>query len=675
MWFSKSYRRHLCDMHINDWDESFLRDFSPEVYVENLKKAKISSAMIYFQSHAGLCYYPTKNGVMHNNFKGKEDLIKRTVDLCHKEGIDVIGYYSLIYNTAEHDRHPEWKLVDEGKNSWRGYGLVNPDPLPSHAKAARYGHCCPNNPEYRQFVVEQIKEMSEYFQVEGMFYDMPFWVYHCHCDHCKARFDKEVGGDIPKVNFKDDRYLAYLQKQRDWMGEFTKLVYDKTKEYFGKDCSVEQNFAEGALPVNRGCAEEVNDACDYSGGDLYGSEYNHSFTCKFYKNITKNQPFEYMFSRCTNLKKHTLTKSKDTMLSSAFNTLSHHGATLVIDAIDLTGTMDERVYTQLGQVFEETEKYDDKMEGKAVYDIGVYFSQVGKYSPEDDGYTNHAGTVNVCEQLVKSHILHGVTGHFSKLDGYMAIVASCLTKSDNIDNARLIEYVKNGGNLYFSTTDNKELLQELLGAETDGITEETANYISPTDNMVSFGIFTAKYPLAFEGKCPVVTKYAQDAKVLATLTKPATKQNEVKFASIHSNPPMYYTDMPVILERNYGKGKVVWSALPFEAVGEYHYRTVFSEFIMAQFGINPTLITDAPEELEALLYETDSGLQLCTTQLVEEGNAKKLCDFEISVKCLFTPKKIVRVGDGKEMEFTFCDNIASFHVDKMLVFEMYEIIK
>ena len=41
MWYTNSYRRHLCDMHIDDWDESFLSEFSPEEYYENLKKAKL----------------------------------------------------------------------------------------------------------------------------------------------------------------------------------------------------------------------------------------------------------------------------------------------------------------------------------------------------------------------------------------------------------------------------------------------------------------------------------------------------------------------------------------------------------------------------------------------------------------------------------------------------------
>ena len=35
-WYTNRFRRHLCDMHIDDWDDAFLSRFSPEEYLENL---------------------------------------------------------------------------------------------------------------------------------------------------------------------------------------------------------------------------------------------------------------------------------------------------------------------------------------------------------------------------------------------------------------------------------------------------------------------------------------------------------------------------------------------------------------------------------------------------------------------------------------------------------------
>ena len=247
MWYTNSYRRHLCDMHIDDWDEKFLSEFSPEEYYENLKKANIQNAMLYFQSHVGLCYYPTKAGKMHGGFRGKEDAMRRLVRLCRENGITVTGYYSLIYNNWAHDTHPEWRMVTpEGKSlretstevvaEFAGKGLC------------RYGLCCPNNYEYRDFVKKQIEEMADYFAFDGMFFDMPFWNHFCYCDACKERWAKEVGGELPIIrDWKDPKWLLHVEKRRQWMGEFAQFATDESKRV-APHASVEHNVAYAGLP-------------------------------------------------------------------------------------------------------------------------------------------------------------------------------------------------------------------------------------------------------------------------------------------------------------------------------------------------------------------------------------------------------------------------------------------
>ena len=76
-------------MHIEDWDEAFLSELDENKYVDNLKKADINYAMVYLQSHVGLCYYPTKLGSMHKAFEKDPWKMKRLVEACHKEGIKV----------------------------------------------------------------------------------------------------------------------------------------------------------------------------------------------------------------------------------------------------------------------------------------------------------------------------------------------------------------------------------------------------------------------------------------------------------------------------------------------------------------------------------------------------------------------------------------------------------
>lgn len=674
MWYENNFRRHLCDMHINDWDEKFLSEFSPEEYVANLKKAKIQNAMLYFQSHVGLCNYPTKIGKMHNAFLGKEDSMKRIADMCHNEGIAVTGYYSLIYNNWAHDNYPEWRMIDESGKSIYEQGKVLKAEFANN-DIFRYGLCCPNNKEYRKFVLEQIGEMAEFFDVDAMFYDMLFWPHMCYCDACKKRWKEEVGGEIPTVeNWNEKLWILHIEKRRQWMGEFAQMVTDETKRLL-PEVSVEHNFACAVLSDGKlAIAEPVNNACDYVGGDLYGGIYRQSFTCKFYRNITKNNPFEYMFGRVEgNLSNHTITKSKDVMLSQVFLTAAHHGATLVIDAIDPIGTMDRRVYEKVGEVFDEVIPYEKYYKGQMLEDVGIYYSLKSKFNPNGEKYTNHLSAVNTLDTMIFNNIPVGVTGSWNEIEKYKVLIASNLTSEDSGDFKRIADYVENGGNLYISGGNCEQLLELFFGAKLIGRTVEKITYIAPKALEVDvFDGFTEKYPLHFDGTAPVFEEF-DNKKVLATITLPYTNQNTIKFASIHSNPPGIPTDIPAIAATNYGKGKVVWSALPIEQIDIYTYRNIFINILKNIFGFEPTITSDAPKDIEIVTFVDGDDMYISTVGLNEDYKARKYEDFEICVKADAKPQSILLLPSEKLVDFSYNNGKISFKSENIKIFNMYKI--
>ncbi len=669
-WYSDKFRRHLCDMHIDDWDKGFLSKFSPQEYCENLKKANINSAMLYFQSHAGHCYYPTKVGHIHNAFVGKEDTMKQLVDMCHKNNINVTGYYSLIYNTYEHDKHPNWRIVESDGRSVREKNKINNIKGFSTASEARYGVCCPNNLEYRNFVFTQIEEMLEYFKVDGMFYDMPFWSQFCYCESCKKRWAEEVGGEIPTVeDMSDPMWQKHIEKRRQWMGEFVKAVSDKTKS-IDKDISVEHNFAYAVAADDQSkcCSYEVNESCDYAGGDLYGGFMEQSFTCKFYRNITNNQPFEYMFGRCTpSLSMHTVTKSPDQIDLSVFLTAAHHGATFVIDAINLDGTFDNRFYDRMGKSFEKQIPYEKYFKGNLVADIGVYYSINSIFNSHGNRFNNKTCAVNTVKTMIENHISVDVTGCFSELEKYKAIIAPYLTYADEKDIQRIISYVENGGTLYFSGCENKSLFDALVGTNVLGYTDYGVVYAAPTDN-VDFGWFNSDYPLPFNVNAPIIKK-PDDMEVLATITYPATKESETNFASIHSNPPYIKTDIPAIIKKEFGKGKVIWSALPLENSENYEYKQI----LISLLGIkNQSFISDAEETTEIIEFKNGNEIYINVVELLDRYNIPKTKSFGLKVLC-DKPKDIVCVDTNENISFEYANGYVEFVIKDFKIFTMYKI--
>ena len=657
MFYKDLYRRHLLDMHIDDWDESFLSEFSPEAYVENLKRAKVNYAMIYLQSHAGLCYWPTKSGVMHKAFEKDPGMMLRLITLCRENGIKVCGYYSLNYNTREHDRHPQWRMVTEDGHSRRENGQNDNSLAFASTKTARYGLLCPNNPDYKAFVFTQIEEMLAFFPVDAMFFDMPFWPHTCHCKHCQAAF----GGVIPT-----DRGRAITEFKSRSMGAFTQAVTDYVKR-LSPGMPVYHNYASAvASSAFSGCNEEVLAACDYACGDLYGDLYNHSLACKLYKNATPTAPFEQMLSRCKPaLRMHTLTKSHDELCTAVASTMAHHGATLIIDAIDPIGTMDSRVYDLIGQVFDFQIPYEPCFKGEMVEEVGIYYSLRSRGLPKDPGPLS--GCIGASKTLIRHHIPFGVTGSFAPLEGYKVIIAPALTEMDDGDADRLVSFVEKGGTLYLSGCGYPALLERLTGNRLVETQAVTSSYYAPKAGCEAlFGGFNAKYPLPFDGSAPRVE--ADSATVLATLTFPHTGPEEIRFASIHSDPPGIVTDFPAVTENAFGKGRVVWSALPFEDMPWPEYGQILLNLLKLDA---PFFTTDAPPHVELTAFRTDEGILLHTVALDENTVASDVSPFEISVEGM--AKEVVLLPAGTPIPFRHENGRTVFTTRRLHIFDTYRI--
>jgi hypothetical protein len=141
--------------------------------------------MIYFQSHVGLCNWPTATGAMHRGVSDP-DILAKLIEALHARDIPVCAYYGVHFNNWAYLAHPEWRF-----ERWTRNGM---GPLP----AARYGLCCSNNPGYRAFVREQTREIVAGHAVDAMFSDMMWQPGVCCCEHCRTRFENQSGRLFPE---------------------------------------------------------------------------------------------------------------------------------------------------------------------------------------------------------------------------------------------------------------------------------------------------------------------------------------------------------------------------------------------------------------------------------------------------------------------------------------------
>ena len=606
-WYKGIYRRNLVDMHIADWDESFFSKFDAEEYYQNLITAKIQSPMIYLQSHTGLCHYPTKSGKTHAYFEKNPRALNTLIDKCKANGMKVVGYYSLIFNNWATDAYPEWEMRNADGTTWRNHGQ-------------RYGLCCPNNQDYRAFVEKQMREMAELFpNLDGIFYDMPYWEVVCHCPSCKARWAKEVGGDLPKtIDWKDEKWRKFVKKRQEWMADFAMYINRKSQEIL-PFATCELNFAAGiACDWLAGSTEGINSACEFTGGDLYGDLYNHSFTCKYYYGITRNQPFEYMTCRCNKkLREHTISKPEMDLEAEVMLTAMHHGASLIIDAIDPVGTLDVRAYERLGKVFEKQLPYEPYMDKGELYaETAVYFDSTTQFSMNGKA-SNKDCAIRTVRTLIEEHIPVKIiaNGNMENLSQYKMIIAPALEDFNNPEILKFVEYVAQGGTLYLSGKSESRLIKEFFGGTITGETygdspyapiwkgyDEVKAYVMPTDETYKgyFGEFNEQYPLPIVYKLPVMENYTGEVK--AKIVLPYTDPDDYTvFASIHSNPPAKATEKPAIIEKSYGKGKVIWTSATIELDDRENFKNIFTAIVKANVDLKIT--TQASKFVETVIFK------------------------------------------------------------------------
>lgn len=692
-WYQNSYRRNLVDMHIDAWNEEFLSKFDPYVYFQCLKEANIKSPMIYTHSHVGYCNWDSASGEMHPNFH-KEDKIKTLFELCEKEGMDVIAYYSLIYHNWAYEKYPAWRMIDVYGNPSRAKIVLNEEDGNSQMMIGqgRYGLVCPNNQEYREFIKLQMAELYQNYRFKGIFLDMTFWPMICYCDSCRKRFRDETGLELPEtIDWKDPVWLRFHQAREEWISEFAQFATAECKKQ-NPDITVEHQFSTATHPWTFGVRSGISEASDYAGGDLYGGFEQQSFICKLYYALTANQPFEYMTSRCDpGLFDHTTTKSKDMLRLHAYLTYAHHGAFLAIDAIDPRGTLNTRFYKTLGKVFNETAPYEKYYTGKLQADYAVYFSLGSKMDSEeaaypalviskgDTGYPHLNSCLGAAKALRNAHIPYRVISDQKPMDlsGIEVLVLSDVSFMTDKEEDSIIDFVNNGGRVYISGITSPRLVKELLNLEIIGKTKENVTYVRPNEASLQYfcDMYDEQYPMTIFGTQRLAENHGGNT-VLASVTLPYTDPADLTvLASIHSNPPGIDTDYPSIVLADYGKGKAIWSAAPFESSEQPVHKQVFVNLLNLLYNKPQKIITDASRKIEFTVFEDTERnlLQLHCVNIQTEFPASGTDSFCVSLHVSKPVQSILELPEQSVVPFTMQDNYVSFDVSDIDIFKMYEL--
>ncbi len=185
------------------------QDFDADAFVGLLREARVNSVTCFAKCHHGFSYYPTNVGVPHPHLQ--RDLLGEQVEACHRAGIRVPAYITVVWDEYAAATHQEYLQIDrQGREVGRG-------PLDVYG----WRWLCMNT-AYVDYVAAQTEEVLRRYDVDGIFFDIVKQTAPgCVCDACRKRLH-DRGLDLT-----DDGTLQAqsLEIAREFMHRMTSLVH------------------------------------------------------------------------------------------------------------------------------------------------------------------------------------------------------------------------------------------------------------------------------------------------------------------------------------------------------------------------------------------------------------------------------------------------------------------
>lgn len=592
--YRDSRRRLLLDMHIPDWDDRFLSAYEPQDYVQAVRETGADGVMLYFQSHLGLCYWPTQSGKVHRAARSR-DLAGEALAGLTRAGLPVCAYYSVNFNNQAWLDHPDWRLKPSAP--------ATIGQLPRE----RYGIVCLNNPAYRAFVDAQIDEIAAY-PVDALFFDMVWWNGVCVCDACRSRFLHEAGENIPEViDWREPRWLRFQTARERWLTEFTIALRDRSRA--GRpDADVYHNFALGLSNWTRGVSFDTVAGHDFLGGDFYGGRAEQLLISRLMLNLTPSRPAEFMTTVAAGLTEHTRLRPQAELTTKAMAATTSGAAFLAILAIDPDGRIEPDAIARVRAAFDGARPFAPFLGGAPVEDVGVYCSDRSKMSFAENGrplttapgaslpeYPHFKALTGVCRILQQAHVPFGVAtrANLGELDRWPVLVLPNVTRMSPEEVQAFRDYVARGGRLYASRETSLSLddgsrgedfaLAEIFGCHHRGeaggrlVYAKARNWSLPERPLAHWRV---------EGGAGSTVVEAGAGEILVTLTTPYGYPDpgavgDSRWASIHSSPPWTDTDEPMVVRNKHGKGQVIYSAMDIEAGDTPEHDQLFLSLVRA----------------------------------------------------------------------------------------------
>ncbi|HVU14422.1 MAG TPA: beta-galactosidase trimerization domain-containing protein [Phototrophicaceae bacterium] len=616
-WYSRNLRRIFFDMHLPDWTEpgqsagdqhevrGVATHFDPEQIVDEFVRAHINVAVIFAKCQFGNFYYNTQIGHKHAGL-GDLDLLGEMVERAHRHDIRIIGYYSNMWDTQTAREHPEWMAQEaDGSysyNRWPTMSLLSP---------------------YRDLVHAHLRELFTGYDLDGVWSDilsdLPTF------DHfSRERYIHDVGEPMPRSS-ADPGWIKLMRWQQDILYEYLDGCYQLVKSIKPEAAYVVNFYGAPYAMPSQGLSFKHLTLSDMGSSEGY-TEWQGllfpSFAARYMRAGVNGRPFEILTGRFVQTWDFTV-RPLAQMRFEAFSVVANGGAVCIDDEPYADGSTEPEVFDKIADTYGEIERRERVLLGaQPLRYAALYVSQktreldevLNRARPPSKALTLESNPnpsdsdllpawMGTFKALIEAHVpvemIDERPESLATLGQYKAVyLANILTLAPHEIEA-LQTFVADGGGLVATGATSlyddqgKRLpnyaLAELFGVDFVKRGDFTFPYIQFHDSP--FTMNAIRRPLPHYTALWDVRINAADVQVAATRRNPLIETSGETYYHNNQPAPDADTGEPVIIYRNYGKGRVVYiGALPgsnYARLGHEPYRRLIADAITWAAGSLP----------------------------------------------------------------------------------------
>jgi hypothetical protein len=694
-WFMNNPRVYLLDFQLPDpLDQGvpgmphFLQKLDPEKIVRQLKEAGATALLAHTKDHEGNAYYNTKIGHKHSDL-GYIDLMAEFSRYTRKCGMQLLFYYSIGWDQRAWKEHPDFRA----KNS-KGTELLKTVELNTRTPITRWS-VCPNGP-YRQYMNDMLKELTENYEFEGYWLDIPYAPI-CYCDFCKKDYLEKTGKNIPTDLYS----LEGLEFSKWHLALNTEIANSWASSI--REIKPQITIASNGISYSSDFGWDAIDAQDYPSREYHAKE--GVATVSFYslqqKALKRDVPFEIEIWRHSYYAREGMLRTQcvrnvPVLTTEIAAVVSHGGFPQYYDQVQFDGTLSDRSLSLLKPAFETIRKGQpwSGVGAPIQYAMILWSKQTSMFGSSLHG----SGMLGSFLAMQEAHIPVGVIAERDVEAGEyggakVIIVASAECLSDKCI-AGLDDFVKKGGGLV--VTDKSSMRNEFgQSRENFGLKEVLGlDFKGMTEFIYSYYINDKKHPLTDKNLWLGFANTVHD-----NFQAHVSANSEVEvLGEIMDEVPGFKIDMmpykrtgwPSLIIRNYGKGRVVYHTAPlcsmYQRFSHLDQRNLI-ENAVRWAGLVPVPIEiQAPETVEVIPWRdkqnkrtiihivnrTGAGLAQGPGALQHE--TIPVHDIQIKVSPELAGKTVLAQPGNRKLKTSTEGNFQVINLDKVENWEIIEIV-